>query len=57
MEHLIGMDFESAKKELQNLPWRVAIIDGKGCLGTCDYNPERTNLETKDGIVIRAYKG
>ena len=61
MKELIGLDSDSARKRLENKEYRIVRIDGKGLIITCDFNPDRLNLETenKDGvsIIVNVYGG
>ena len=54
MKELIGLDSDSARKRLENKEYRIVRIDGKGLIITCDFNPDRLNLEieNKDGVLI-----
>ena len=54
MKELIGLDLDSARKKLENKDFRIVIIDCKGLIITCDFNPDRLNLEieNKDGVLI-----
>ena len=61
MKELIGLDSDSARKRLENKEYRIVRIDGKGLIITCDFNPDRLNLEieNKDGvsIIVNVYGG
>lgn len=49
---IIGMDIERAKKTVHN-PIRAVIIDGESQMVTMDYRPNRLNVETNDGKIIK----
>ena len=61
MKELIGQALDSARKKLENKDFRIVIIDGKGLMITCDFHPDRLNLEieNKDGvsIIVNVYGG
>jgi hypothetical protein len=57
MENLIGLTLELAKKKLKNKNYRIVRIDGVGMIVTCDFRPERVNLEIENNIVVRVYGG
>ena len=57
MKELIGMDFDAAKEQLKDKKWRLVRRDGKAYIVTCDYKPERLNLEIENNIITRVYGG
>lgn len=63
MKELIGLDLEeastslSARKKLENKEYRIVRIDGKGLMITCDFHPDRLNLEIENNIVVNVYGG
>ena len=63
MKELIGQTLEeartslSARKKLENKDFRIVIIDGKGLMITCDFHPDRLNLEIENNIVVNVYGG
>jgi hypothetical protein len=57
MEELVGMDYETAVVLLKDENWRVVVRDGKGYVITCDFKPERLNLEIENNIITKVYGG
>lgn len=57
MKELIGLDSDSARKRLENKEYRIVRIDGKGLIITCDFHPDRLNLEIENNIVVNVYGG
>lgn len=57
MSNLIGQTLDSAEKELKNRIFRIVKIDGKGMMITCDFRPDRLNLEIENNIITRVYEG
>ena len=57
MKELIGLDSDSARKRLENKEYRIVRIDGKGLIITCDFNPDRLNLEIENDIIVNVYGG
>lgn len=57
MENLIGLTLESAKERLKGKEYRIVRIDGVGMIITCDWHPNRVNLEIQNNIVTRVYGG
>ena len=57
MKELIGLDSDSARKRLENKEYRIVRIDGKGLIITCDFNPDRLNLEIENNIIVNVYGG
>lgn len=57
MKELIGQTLDSARKKLENKDFRIVRIDGKGLIITCDFNPDRLNLEVENNIVVNVYGG
>ena len=57
MKELIGLDSDSARKKLENKEYRIVRIDGKGLMITCDFHPDRLNLEIENNIVVNVYGG
>lgn len=57
MEHLIGLTLESAKEKLKDKEYRIVKINGQGMVITCDFHPERLNLEIKNNIIVNVYGG
>jgi len=57
MEKLIGQTLNSAEKELKNRIFRIVKIDGQGMMVTCDFRPDRLNLEIENNIITRVYEG
>ena len=63
MKELIGQALEQARtslstrKKLENKDFRIVIIDGKGLMITCDFHPDRLNLEIENNIVVNVYGG
>lgn len=57
MKELIGLDSDSARKRLENKEYRIVRIDGKGLMITCDFHPDRLNLEIENNIVVNVYGG
>lgn len=58
-QDLIGLTEEAAKKELEKNKIRVRIArrDLIEYARTMDWAPERVNLETENGVVVKAYFG
>jgi len=56
---IIGKTLDEARKILteNNIRYRLACIDGKHQMMTCDFNIERINLETDINIVVNYTKG
>ena len=60
MKELIGQTLEeartslSARKKLENKEYRIVSNNGRACAITCDFHPDRLNLEieNKDGVLI-----
>ena len=59
LQTCLAMPIEDAKQMLEIFNYDVRIVDTnqRGLLLTCDYNPNRVNLITEDGIVIEVSKG
>ena len=57
MENLVGLTLKSAKENLKDRYYRIVRIDGIGMMITCDFHPDRANLEIENNIVVRAYHG
>ncbi len=55
----VGLDFEEVKLKLfeREINYRIVRRDGKPYIVTCDYNPERVNIELENNIVINIYTG
>lgn len=51
---MIGKTLISAEKDLNKIIYRIVRIDDRPLMITCDFKPDRLNLEleTKDGIQI-----
>lgn len=56
-EELIGLTLESAREILKDKKYRIVRIDGKGMMVTCDYRPERLNLEIENNIITKIHNG
>lgn len=56
---IIGKTLEEADAILteKGITYRFSCINGKHQMMTCDYEPERVNLETKDGLIDGYRKG
>lgn len=57
MQELIGLTLEVAKEKLKDKEYRIVKIDGKGMMVTCDFHPERLNLEIENDIIVNVYGG
>ena len=57
MKELIGLDLDSVRKKLENKDFRIVRIDGKGLMITCDFHPDRLNLEVENNIIVNVYGG
>jgi len=59
MPTLIGKTLEEAREATneKKLQHRVRILDGKGCIGTCDLQPSRLNFNVEKNIVIDIHLG
>lgn len=57
MKELIGLDLDLARKKLENKDFRIVRIDGKGLMITCDFHPDRLNLEIENNIIVNVYGG
>jgi len=57
IESLKGLDLNSAQKKLENKEYRIVRIDGKGLMITCDFHPDRLNLEIENNIIVNVYGG
>lgn len=60
MNNLIGQTLEEARSSLsaqKELKYRIVKTDGKGMIITCDFNPDRLNLEVENGIITNVYEG
>lgn len=53
-ESIVGQSVDAAKLEAERAGCsiRVMKIDGKNCIGTCDYKPSRINVAVADGKII-----
>ena len=49
-KNIVGLNVEAAREKLesQGMKLRVMKLDGERCLGTCDVNPQRVNVEVQD---------
>jgi len=56
---LLGLDLESAAKKLEteNKIYRISRVDNTPMMITCDFVPERLNLEIEDGKIINVTNG
>lgn len=56
---LIGKTLDEARNltNEKELAHRVRSIDGKGCIGTCDFKPARLNYHIENNIVTRITLG
>lgn len=52
-QHAEGRDLADVESEAEavGLAIRVMREDGKNCIGTCDYRPERINVEVENGKI------
>lgn len=50
----IGNTVEEVSKEAKRTGWSIRVMkqDGKNCMGTCDYNPGRINVEVRGGKIV-----
>lgn len=53
-EQLVGKNMVEAKTllESKDLRFRISRIDGEPQILTCDYRPDRLNLEITDGVIV-----
>lgn len=56
---IVGEPLEGVKQSLETsqIRYRVSKIDGKACILTRDYDPQRVNLVVENGIVIEVNRG
>lgn len=54
-KQLIGLTLEEIKEQHSSV--RIVSLDGKSCVGTCDFKPFRLNVHLENNIVINAYFG
>ena len=49
----IGQSLSAVRAEARRKGWRVRVVfvDGRACIGTCDYVPERINVAVERGVV------
>lgn len=47
---IVGLSVEEAREKLesQGMALRVMKLDGEGCIGTCDFNIHRVNVEVQN---------
>jgi len=47
---IVGLSLEAAREKLesQGMKLRVMKLDGEGCIGTCDFDLQRVNVEVQD---------
>ena len=47
---IVGLSLEAAREKLesQGMKLRVMKLDGERCLGSCDVNLQRVNVEVQD---------
>ena len=58
-EEVVGKTTKEALKIIRNngLIARTMREDKEGFMGTCEYRPDRVNLEIDKGVVTKAYFG
>lgn len=56
---LLGLDLKSAQEKLkqENKIYRIIRIDNVDMIGTCDFNPDRLNLEVENNIIVNVTNG
>lgn len=56
---IVGLDLEIAQKRLEqeNKIYRITRIGNVGMIGTCDFNPDRLNLEVENNIIVNVTNG
>jgi len=54
---LVGQTLEFAQKEFKDRYYRIVKIDGKDMMITCDFKPDRLNLEIEKGIIVKVTNG
>jgi len=59
-EMLVGLELDYAKDMLRNsststvpCPFTIRVMrkDGRNCIGTQDFNPDRVNVAIMDGVI------
>lgn len=53
MEKIIGATISEAQELMTGHIIRVSIKNGKRLMGTCDYRPNRINVEMQDDTIIK----
>ncbi|RTL00975.1 MAG: hypothetical protein EKK57_05870 [Proteobacteria bacterium] len=48
----IGKTIDELSEKLNNTKWRYRTIDGKGCMGTCDFRRDRLNFDIINGKIV-----
>lgn len=56
---LVGLSLDEAQEALakEHLKLRIMKRDGEPLAGTCDYCPDRVNVEVRENIVVSAWVG
>jgi len=57
MNSLVGQTLEFAQKELKDREFRITRIDNKPLMITCDFHPDRLNLQIEKGIIVKVTEG
>lgn len=58
-KELVGLTKEEAVAKLTaaGSRYRIRMVDGQGCVGTCDYRLDRFNLILENNIVTKVTMG
>ena len=56
-EMLVGLELSFAQDMVRNVakkcPYTIRVMrkDGRNCIGTCDFNPDRVNVAVVNGVI------